>query len=412
MTDVKRGFVEWAQPLMLRHLKEDIMPFWTQTEMLGDPFGRFPTFASQDGHPDWSRPRYVRMHGRQTYAYLAAYELLKEPPLLDYGLAGLRKLEDYENPNGGYYSQIGADDVALDTPVTIQDQCYSAFPYLMAYRVTGERRHLDRIWRFVDFIDNGPYRRADGSYVDSLRLDLKKEVFFETPTMNIVSVIDFLNLILIPALALSPAAEISGRRKDLLVKWTDLLVSEFYGKGVFWNERGNRDHWRAKHVDLGHTAKSYGILKKASRLFANWRVVDRHAGVLSGFPPIVRAAADRVMGWKTDFDVSATTFLVGDMQWWRHAIIDQTVYHFLDDCPSLVNELRQGVLSWLDSEYVDRRRLCRGIRETLGSDGKCAEDVVSNASKANLWKSGYHEVEHVLTLTGRELPGLIDERIH
>ncbi len=84
---------------MFQHLEEDILPYWLLPSMLGDPVGNFPTYANQYGFPDNAKSRYARMHGRQTYAYLAAYHLLHREGLLDYGLAGLKKLKGYENEN-------------------------------------------------------------------------------------------------------------------------------------------------------------------------------------------------------------------------------------------------------------------------------------------------------------------------
>jgi len=395
-------FEQWVRPLMMEHLVGDILPYWTQTSMLGDPIGRFPTYASQLGVPDYTKPIYVRMHGRQTYGYLAAYLMLKKDELLSYGLAGLNQLEKYENPAGGYYSTINPNGTPGDTPISIQDQCYSAFPYIMAYRVTKKRKCLDKIISFVKFIDNGPYRRQDGSYIDSLSANLKTAVHFETVTMNIVSAIDFLNVILIPVLSVLPQSDLNQDMRQLLEKWVDLMVNEFYGNGIFWNERRNRNDWRAKHVDLGHTSKAYGILFKANRLFAKWGMTRKYLEIMAQYPTIVKAAACPRIGWRTGFDRSATTFVEENLQWWRHILINQTVYHYAHDYSELLPLLKQGVEAWFSCDYVDRTRVCRGIREGLSPDGQMLSNDDSIACKANCWKSAYHEVEHVLTLVRRE----------
>lgn len=395
-------FIKNVRPLMLRHLEEDILPYWLLPAMLGDPVGDFPTWADQSGRPVGGKPRYVRMHGRQTYAYLVAYHLLHKDELLDYGLAGLKKLKDYENPKGGFYAQVASDGAPLETPITIQDQCYAFFPYIMAYRVTQQREYLERVWELISFIDAGPYMRADGTYRDSLSQDLTTECKFETPTLNIVSVIDFANLILIPTLRATPDNQVTPERKALLTKWVDFLVKEYWTDGIFWNDRSNRTDCRAKHVDLGHTSKSYGILHKANDLFERWGLPKRHVEIVGRYPEIAKAASAARVGWRTDFDVSATTFQTANLQWWRHILIDQTVFHYAADYPELIPLLENGVRSWLECDYVDRTRPCRGIREGLRSDGK----VISNADeiecKANCWKNAYHEVEHVLTLCGEE----------
>lgn len=398
-----KDFEKWVRPVMRNHLIKDIVPYWMQKSMLGIPMGRFATYASQSGVPDYARPIYVRMHGRQTYGYLAAYLMLKKDELLSYGLAGLKQLETCENPIGGYYSTINPDGTPGDTPISIQDQCYSAFPYIMAYRVTKERKYLDRIFSFMQFIDNGPYRMSDGSYVDSLCTDLKTVAHFETATMNIVSAIDFLNVILIPVLSVMPQSDLTPELSQLLEKWVGLMVDEFYGNGIFWNERGNRSDWRAKHVDFGHTSKAYGILFKANRLFIKWGLPEKYPEIIAQYPEIVNAAARPRVGWRTDYDHSPTTFTDDNLQWWRHIMINQTVYHYAHDYPELLPLLKQGVEAWLSCDYVDSTRECRGIREGLSPDGYMLSNDDNIACKANCWKNAYHEIEHVLTLIGDEV---------
>ena len=396
-------FKAWVEPLMREHLINDILPFWVQPSMLGIPIGRFATYATQSGVPDYANPIYVRMHGRQTYGYLAAYLMLKTDELLSYGLAGLKQLEKYENPIGGYYSTINPDGTPGNAPISIQDQCYSVFPHIMAYKVTKERKYLERIGSFMQFIDNGPYRMADGSYVDSLCTDLKTVAHFETDTMNIVSAIDFLNVILIPVLSVMPQSDLTPALRQLLEKWVDLMVDEFYGNGIFWNEKGNRSDWRAKHVDLGHTSKAYGILFKANRLFVKWGMPKKYPEIMAKYPEIVKAAARHQVGWRTDYDHSPATFTDDNLQWWRHILINQTVYQYAHDYPELLPLLKQGVEAWLSCDYVDRTRSCRGIREGLSPDGHMLSNDDSIACKANCWKNAYHEIEHVLTLTGGEV---------
>ena len=272
----------------------------------------------------------------------------------------------------------------------------------MAYRVTGNREYLDKIWSFISFIDAGPYLKGENIYTDSLASDLKREVYFESKTMNIVSALDFLNAILIPVLRVTPSDELTLERKNLLVKWVKLLVEEFYGEGIFWNEKGNRSDWRAKHTDLGHTSKAYGILYKANDLFRSWGMPTMYENVMAGYPEIVKAAARPGIGWLTDFDHSPTTFQRLNLQWWRHALIDQTVYLYAHDCSELIPLLKQGIEAWLSCEYVDRTRACRGVRECLSPDGHALSNDDNIACKANCWKSAYHEIEHVLTLTGSD----------
>jgi len=127
-----------------------------------------------------------------------------------------------------------------------------------------------------------------------------------------------------------------------------------------------------------------------------------YENVMAGYPEIVKAAARPGIGWLTDFDHSPMTFQRLNLQWWRHVLIDQTVYLYAHDCSELIPLLKQGVDAWFACDYIDRTRACRGIREGLSPDGHALSNDDNIACKANCWKSAYHEIEHVLTLTGSD----------
>ena len=382
---------------MLDHLRDDILPFWMARAVQGNPVGHFPTYISQDGRPNMAKPFFTRMHGRQTYAYLASYLLVRDKHLLALGNAGLERLSELRNPNGGFYSTSLPDGTPQNTPISIQDQCYSVFPYIMAYRLSKEKEYLYAMWDFVDFINDGPYK-IDGRHVDSLFPDMVSVAPFQTGKFNIVSVIDFLNVVLIPLLQVSPESEVTEYRKTLLVKWCDMLVDGFFAKGIFWNDIVNRSDWFANHVDLGHTSKAYGVLLKASRLLDRWGFdYSKYNQIIEQYPKMAKAASDVDVGWLTDFDGCSTRFRRTPLQWWRHILINQTVLLFSDLDESLIEPLVNGVETWLRLPYADRGRRVRGIRESLRPDGMPFDDLDASESKANCWKNGYHEVEHVLS---------------
>ena len=82
----------------IKHLNEDLLPFWTMKEALGSPIGNFPTYRCNDGSlydpakpcPELSDPDpniksiikldrdYVRMKARQVFAYGVAFHMTGE----------------------------------------------------------------------------------------------------------------------------------------------------------------------------------------------------------------------------------------------------------------------------------------------------------------------------------------------
>jgi len=116
------------------------------------------------------------------------------------------------------------------------------------------------------------------------------------------------------------------------------------------------------------------------------------------YPTLVSASANPCRGWDTDFDKNLKLFTKDSLQWWRHILIDQVVARYSVRYTHLIPLLYQGVSRWFALDYVDRTRPCRGVREGLTIDGIPCGNEDNLTAKANLWESGYHEVEHVLTL--------------
>ena len=60
--------------------------------------------------------------------------------------------------------------------------------------------------------------------------------------------------------------------------------------------------------------------------------------------------------------------------------------------------LLNGLNAWFTLPFVDNTREVKGIREGLRLDGTLWGNDDSMTCKANLWKNGYHEVEHVSSM--------------
>jgi mannose/cellobiose epimerase-like protein (N-acyl-D-glucosamine 2-epimerase family) len=106
----------------IRHLKEDLLPFWAMKTALGTPVGNYPTYRCNDGSlynpqspcPEltyaadgivWLDRDYVRAKSRQIFAYGIAYHLTGEPKYLIYAKAGVDFLRTHAlDPQGGAFT--------------------------------------------------------------------------------------------------------------------------------------------------------------------------------------------------------------------------------------------------------------------------------------------------------------------
>ncbi len=388
----------YSTDMWLNHLRQDIMPFWTSPGMLGTPLGNFPTFANQNGSPIPDKEHYMRMLGRQIYSYLTAAELLNCPEYLVYARAGFNWLESHaRNPDGGYFSRLTADGKPIDCPITVQDLCYTVFPYLHLYRQTGKLEDLQPVLEVIRLID-GKFRH-DGKMIDAMNPSYTQRCDFEGNSLNIVSVLDLMNLLVVPLVRMEePVQTVFPEGMELLERLLNLLVKEFWYDGIFWNNAKNRNDYAAKHVDFGHTSKAYGIVLDANRILTQRGGQVKYRQLERYYIPMLQASADSEIGWKTDFDCSSCTFRKGAVQWWRYILIDQAAARYEADYPEVRPLLRNGLEHWFSLPFVDKDRAVRGIREGLREDGTLWGDDVSFTSKANLWKNGYHEVEHVQSM--------------
>ena len=365
--------------------------------MLGEPLGNFPTYADLNGIPVAGKPHYMRMQGRQIYAYLTSASLLGRPEYLGYARAGLNWLENHaRNPYGGYYSLLTSEGQPMENAVTIQDLCYTVFPYLHLYKLTGQANDFKPVLEVMHLILDKYL--CEGRMYDAMDATYNQRRDFEGNSLNVVSLLDLMNLLIIPILKLDNGTDIFPEGIEVLEKLLDWLVNDFWAEGIFWNNAQNRTDYVAKHVDLGHTSKAYGIVWDANRILAKKKRKVKYNDLERHYIPILQAASNAKIGWKTDFGTSCCTFRDGSVQWWRYIVINQVAARYALEHKEVMPLLQNGLEHWFSLPFVDTDRDVRGIREGLREDGTIWGNDNVFTSKANLWKNGYHEVEHVVSM--------------
>lgn len=386
------------------HLEDDLLPYWRAPEAQGTPVGNFPTYRGMDGSIQNPTDRYPRMLGRQTFTYAMAYLLTGDESLLVLAKAGADWLMQHarDTTNGGWHALLGQDGMPKTGAKTAQDTSYVVQGLAAYYFVTRdpavEQAILDT--RDLLFDPTKYWDEANGRIKDALDPVLMTEVDVENDNgWEIVAQLDPLNAFMMLS---QPVLSDPARRAQFLddmERLMQLVVDDFWADGIFWGVHNKQGQYRTRHVDFGHTLKSYWMVLQVDKR------LDDH--------PFQSFLADNVHTWiERAYDdgrwakrpTSATATEYGS-DWWIYAEADQitATLNMLDYRYS--DELEQTAANWIE-DYVDgaRHEVIPGIQRN-GSPvfGWPANDT----AKCNMWKNGFHSTEHavVMYLTGRNLEG-------
>lgn len=383
------------------HYINDIMPYWTDRTALGEPIGNFPSKRDMNGKPA-GKIRYSRMIARQVYAYLVGYNLTGDERLLEYALAGAGWIASKaKDPGRGYFARLSASGKPDSKYFkSAQDQAYVMLAFSALYYVTRDpaaKRELDEN---IALIFDGPFWDGRESIIkDALTADLSRPVEFENPGHDIVTVLDQANAYLELFTNCLEGAE-RAAAMDRLKTCGDLLASKFFSDGIFWDTDANRENYRARHLDAGHVLKTYWMLYEIARLWKKERGETLYAGILDGYMTKVLTAAysEKYSMWGKLFKGSCTNIVCRNPDWWMQCECNQLASRLLSKDPSVAAILEKTTGFWLDSDFVDRTRKIRGIRDGVGLDGKFIKNRDPLTVKAHDWKNGYHESEQALVL--------------
>jgi mannose/cellobiose epimerase-like protein (N-acyl-D-glucosamine 2-epimerase family) len=382
-----------AGEVWVAHLENDLKPFWTMPDALGEPVGNFATFRCHDGRrfdraanpcPELANAgswisdnldrEFLRMQSRQTYFYGAAFHLTGDARMLELAKAGAEWIR-----GKGY-----------EADATSQDLAYAQLGPAMVYYLTRDPQVLDDVLRRKEHI----FRVFD----DGEGLLLWVTAGEDRQRKELVSQLDQINAYMLLLAPILPEPHRAEWTRDL-VRLADGMVARYWddGEGMF---RGTihdpaQKLLGSRHTDFGHTIKALWMIERVGRLARRADLVDfakRNA------PRVLRRAwiADRGC-WATGIreDGSLDRTLV----WWSFAELDQmTATLALPDRANARN-LPAAYRCWF-ANFVDREH-----GEVWGFVDP--DDPSRHFAKAHLWKNGYHSAEHALVsyLAAQELHG-------
>ena len=400
---------DWAA-----HLKNDLMPFYSTPDALGNPIGEFPSTRCDDGSalnfkmpcapiagnyylmsPNW----YLVPMSRQIYGYGVAFHMTGDVRYLNWVKAGVDviRAQFIDRTNGGMYLQMDLNskkwspDAAFRDP---QQLGYGLLGMAFYYYLTRDATILPDIIAMQRYI----YASYWNPSLGSMQWMLKSQGSSAFDQLQLTACLDQMNtyLVLLAPIVPEPYRTEMKNEMQVLVK---AMISIFYSPvaNLYFtssNTPSDTDSQKTG-VDVGHTSKAF------------W--MSRFAGLINGDANLVawsEANARRHLArcW-IDSDGSWAGGVVpgGDLDlnknWWVYSELDQ-----LSGTLSLQNSadgkyLPRSAAYWftyfVDHQYGD---VWNGV--TYGTNAP-----QKDFPKAWQWKNAYHAFEHALVsyITAQQL---------
>jgi len=399
------GSISTAEPLSGERWKEhfvtDIIPYYTDKSALGEPAGNFPSKRDMTGKAV-SEIRYTRMIARQVYAYLIGFNLTGDEKLLEYASMGINWiLGKAKDPGKGYFTKLdgkGRPDMKLSK--SAQDQAYVMLAFSSYFYITRDRTAKKELDENIELIFNGEFWDSkENTIIDARSGDLKKIVEFENPGHDIVTILDQANAYLLLYANNLEGAEREANLKHLK-KCGDILAEKFFKGGIFWDTDRNRKNYNAKHLDAGHVLKTYWMLYEISKIWRLSHNEELYKEILDKYliDIVIAAYSEKYGMWGKKFKDSYKNIICANPDWWMQIECNQLAARLLNNDKRIPGILEKTTEFWFDSDFIDKTRKIRGIRESVKLDGSFMKNGDKLTAKAHEWKNGYHESEQAIIL--------------
>lgn len=392
----------------LNHLNRDLLSFWANPEGLGDPIGNFNTFRYDDGSPvnplgllrepyltlmnqghtwitDHLNKQYVRMISRQTYAFGVAFHLTGDVRYLNLAKSGVDFILTHAQESSGAFVswfENGKPQPSLEER-TSQDMAFALTGPSFYYYLTRDPDVLEKIIKAKKFFFDTYGGTGEWSY---LKWNLLSDKDQRTQPIYLGAQVDLLPSYMILMFPLLPEHE-KTIWKDDLKKLANILQQQFYNKklNVFWGRLDDPNQMRlgGYHVDFGYTSRTFRALWLIGKLLKDQKLIDfSEQGAIQVFKdaylPDIGAWGERI---NEDGSVRQRRM------WWTAAELDVTAAYLALHQDTLIEYLVSTYNYWF-TNLVDKK----GGSVWYGLD----ENGKTLWTKANLWKSAFHEFEHAL----------------
>ncbi|MGM0508749.1 MAG: AGE family epimerase/isomerase [Fusobacteriota bacterium] len=392
-----------------KHLVEDLLPFWELDSSLGEPVGNFPTYRTFDGDEVYE-PRHPRMIARQIYFYSMTYLMTGQEKYLEYAKAGTNWLIDHawDKENGGWYWVIDKNGDAFtmeqikeSEPDTgfkegqygkfAQDASYCAMGMAAYYFVTRDTEVEEYIYKTRDLIMDKYWVESENILLDGFNYDFTEEIDQEGGGYELVSLLDQINAyMMLSQPVLSTEARQEQFLNDMRV-FADSMIENYYKNGIFWGQMDNIGAFNTRHVDFGHTLKSYWMLHQLDKRLDDNPYQDL---VNNNVDKWIDLAYQDEYGKWADKMTSYDSVNYKNSQWWIYAEANQLTATLNMESGEYTDKLKKTMSNWM--ELVDPKY--GSINYSIKPDGSWWNDGNADDWKTDWWKNGFHEAEHALVM--------------
>jgi mannose/cellobiose epimerase-like protein (N-acyl-D-glucosamine 2-epimerase family) len=398
----------------IRHLVEDLLPFWDNASALGNPVGNFPTYRCNDGSlfdlkapcPELANPDpsvkdiikldrdYVRMKARQVFAYGVAYHMTGDKKWLDYSREGANYLREFAldrkegKVRGAYTYFQGKDRVPGPNPPerTSQDLAYAATGVGFYYYLTRDPEVLKDVRELKEYIF--------ATYYDPRRdvITWVKQRSPDGDSPDQLELVAQLDQVYAYMMWLTPALPEQDRRvwTEDLRHLAQIMIAQFFTprENMFWGAITNS--WSRQlgqpHTDFGHTVKTLWLIYEIGKLTNDVTLID--FGRVHAAEILERAYIPQTGSWGRRIDDKGN--FDPDKEWWILAELDQVsvTLGMLD--PGYARYLPQTYDYWF--RYMvdkDNHEIWHWVNASDNQPNR-------NIPKQHSWKNALHSFEHAL----------------
>ncbi|MUL37492.1 AGE family epimerase/isomerase [Gloeocapsopsis dulcis] len=379
----------------LRHVNQEIMPFWTMQPALGNPVGNFPTFRCNNGslwNPSKPCPEilnasswvkndlnkeYVVAKSRQTYVYGVAYHLTGNERMLQLARNGVNYIRKNAFESNGSVVTYWENGIAKPAQAqrNTQHLAYAGLGLSFYYYLTRDEAVLQDIIKLKNHIFNNYYDPNLGMLKWSQTPDIK----------NLTAQLDQLNTYMVLTIPLLPEPLQSQWKADAL-RIVQIMNDKFYSPqhNLYWREGNVGESFQ--QVDLGHTCKTFWFIYLVGKLTNNTSLMS--FAEIQGPKVLQKAYVSNTGSWATLLNSNGSVSRNGNKISWMYNEMNQMTATFSLRNPALAQYLVKTYGYWLNN-MVDYQ-----YYETYPE--VTAAGVRVQRPKIDAWNHGYHATEQAL----------------